>query len=290
MQPERSVLIAGPTASGKSARALDLARRCGGIVINADSMQVYAELSILTARPRVGDMREVPHRLYGTVPAAEAYSVGRFLTDAAREIAAARAAGAVPILVGGTGLYFKALTEGLAPVPPIPPEVRARWREAAAVLGPADLHRELAARDPATGARLRPSDRQRIVRALEVFEATGRPLVAWQAEPATPVLPPGTWQGLVVACERDEVYRRCDDRFDAMMAAGALDEVRSLRSLGLDRSLPALRAVGVPPLLAYLDGTSSLDAAVAAAKLDTRHYVKRQLSWLRRNMSAWKLA
>jgi tRNA dimethylallyltransferase len=283
----RAILIAGPTASGKSAAALALAERLGGTVINADSMQVYRELSILTARPKIGDERRAPHRLYGTVPAGEAYSVGHWLEDAARAIEASKLEGRLPILVGGTGLYFKALLEGLAPVPHIPPEIRAAWRERAEALGAVGLYRELAARDPAMASRLRPSDPQRLVRALEVIDATGISLDEWQDGNASSVLTAEAVAKLVIAPEREALYAAIDARFDAMIAAGALEEVSALAALGLGPGLPAMRAHGVRELAAYLSGECSLDVATAKAKTETRRYAKRQMTWLRRFMQDW---
>lgn len=282
-----AVLIAGPTAAGKSAVALALAERLAGVVVNADSMQVYSELRVLTARPSAEDEVRAPHRLYGHVPAREAYSAGRFVAEAEAEIAAAHQTGRIPIIVGGTGLYFKALLEGLSPIPTVPEDVRAHWRAEAARLGAAELHRLLAGRDPEMAVRLHPTDSQRITRALEVLEATGRSLSYWQSLPGVPVLPEAATVRLVLQPEREHLYRRCDARLDAMMAAGALAEVATLAELRLDPGLPVMRAVGVGPLLAYLAGRTTLDAALAQAKLDTRHYVKRQLTWLRRNMIAW---
>lgn len=283
-----AILIAGPTASGKSALALRLAGELAGVIINADSMQVYAGLRVLTARPDVADEARAPHRLYGHVPAARAYSVAQWLADVAAELAAAKQAGQVSIIVGGTGLYFKALTEGLSPVPEIPPEIRARWRQAGEQTGPAELHRLLAERDAETAAALRPSDTQRIVRALEVLEATGRPLVAWQRIPGTPLLAPQDTRRLVVQMERDRLYERADQRFRDMVETGALEEVGALVALGLDPALPAMRALGVAPLARHLAGEISLEEAIAVGQRDTRHYIRRQSTWLRRYMIAWK--
>jgi tRNA dimethylallyltransferase len=282
-----AVLIAGPTASGKSAAALELAERLRGTVVNADSMQVYRELAVLTARPSAADMASAPHRLYGMVSAAEAYSVGRWLEETARVIAEASRAGRVPILVGGTGLYFKALTEGLAPIPDVPPEIREHWRERAAALSAEQLHRELAARDPAMAARLKPTDPQRIVRALEVVDATGVSLAEWQGASAKPVLPPEGVVRVVVAPERQPLYAAIDTRFESMIGQGALDEVKALIALGLDPGLPAMRAHGVRELGAYLAGTQSLDEAIAKAKTESRRYAKRQMTWARRFMTEW---
>jgi tRNA dimethylallyltransferase len=284
---QSAILIAGPTASGKSAAALALAERLGSTVINADSMQVYRELAVLTARPTREDEARAPHRLYGTVPAGEAYSVGRWLEDAARAIEEATSGGRVPILVGGTGLYFKALLEGLAPVPDIPREIRAAWRERAEALGAEGLYRELAARDPAMASRLKPSDAQRLVRALEVIDATGISLGEWQGGNASPLLPAEAVAKLVIAPEREALYAAIDARFDAMFAAGALEEVRALAALGLDPGLPAMRAHGVRELAAHLGGACSLEEAVVKAKTETRRYAKRQMTWLRRFMQDW---
>jgi tRNA dimethylallyltransferase len=284
----RAILIAGPTASGKSRLALGLAERLGGVVINADSMQVYRELSILTARPTAEDEARAPHALYGFVSGREAYSAGRYAADAARAIEAAQAAGRVAVIVGGTGLYFKALLEGLSPVPPIPPEVRAYWRAQAAARPARELHALLAQRDPEMAARLMPTDRQRIVRALEVLECTGRSLAVWQREPGSPVLGQGDTRRLLVLPDRAAQGAAIDARFEAMLAAGALDEVRGLLALGLSDALPVMRALGVAPLAAHLAGALPLEEAAKAAKAETRQYAKRQLTWLKRNMIAWQ--
>jgi tRNA dimethylallyltransferase len=282
-----AILIAGPTASGKSAAALALAERLRGTVINADSMQVYRELAVLTARPAEADLGRAPHRLYGTVSAAETYSVGRWLKDAAGAISEAESEGRVPILVGGTGLYFKALLEGLAPVPDIPPEIRHAWREQAEKLGAEGLHRELAIRDPAMAARLKPSDPQRLVRALEVIDATGVSLGEWQGATAAPMFASGAVRKLVIAPERERVYAAIDARFDSMIDQGAIEEARGLLALKLDPGLPAMRAHGVRELASYLAGTCSLEEAAAKAKTETRRYAKRQMTWLRRFMQDW---
>ena len=286
--PVQAVLIAGPTASGKSGVGLELACGLGGTVINADSMQVYRELRVLTARPSQSEEARAPHRLYGTVSAAQACSVGRWLDDAADAIAEARGEEKLPILVGGTGLYFRALTEGLAPVPDIPAEVRSYWREQAAKLGREALHQDLAARDPAMAARLKPADPQRIVRALEVIDATGVSLAEWQGGNAAPLLAPGDVLRLVIAPEREPLFAAIDTRFDRMIEHGAVGEVRALLDLGLDPGRPAMRAHGVRELAAYLSGAVSREEAVAKAKTESRRYAKRQMTWLRRFMSDWQ--
>jgi tRNA dimethylallyltransferase len=284
----KAILIAGPTASGKSAAALALAEYLRGTVINADSMQVYRELVILTARPTEAETSRVPHRLYGIVPAREAYSVGRWIDDAARAIGEAEGEGKMPILVGGTGLYFKALIEGLAPVPDVPPEIRKAWRERAEKVGAEGLYRELEARDPVMAARLRPSDPQRLLRALEVIDATSISLSEWQGAGVAPVLAPEAALKLVIAPERESLYAAIDARFAAMVEAGALEEARALLALGLDPTLPAMRAQGVRELASYLSSESSFEAAITKAKTETRRYAKRQMTWLRRYMKDWE--
>jgi tRNA dimethylallyltransferase len=287
-RPERAILIAGPTASGKSRLALQLAERLGGVIINADSMQVYRELAILTARPTSEDLARVPHALYGFVTGADAYSAGRYMADAAGAIAAARQAGQRPIIVGGTGLYFKVLLEGLSPVPAVDADVRAYWRAQAALRPPAELHAVLLGRDPAMAARLAPTDPQRIVRALEVLESSGRSLADWQRQPGRPVLEEGECVRLLAVPDRGRQGPAIDGRFEAMLAAGALEEVRALMALGLSEELPIMRALGVAPLARHLSGQASLEEAVTAAKSDTRHYAKRQRTWQTRNMMSWK--
>jgi tRNA dimethylallyltransferase len=284
----RAILIAGPTASGKSAAAVALAQALGGAVINADSMQVYRELDVLTARPGAADLAGAPHRLYGMVPAREAYSVGRWLEDAAAAMHEVREAGRLPILVGGTGLYFKALLEGLSPVPDIPPETREHWRALSDTLGAEGLHRELAARDPVMAERLNASDPQRVTRALEVIDATGISLAEWQGTAGTPVLSGEQVLKLLVAPEREPLYAGIDARFDHMIAHGVLDEVAALVALDLDPALPAMRAHGVREIAALLAGAMSLEAAAAKSKTETRHYAKRQMTWARRFMADWE--
>ncbi len=283
----KAVLICGPTASGKSALALELAREAGGVVINADSMQVYAGLRVITNRPAAEEAAAAPHRLYGFRPMSEPYSAALWLTDVKAALEEAERQGRLPIIVGGTGLYFKALTEGLSDIPDIPPEIRKRCRLAAQAEPAEALYAELAQRDPATAARLRPGDSQRIVRALEVLEATGRPLADWQGQKQPPLLPLARTYPIALTPGREELYRRCDARFDAMLASGALEEAQAIASLGLDPALPAMRAVGLPPLLAHLRAEMSLDEAAAAAKTATRNYAKRQLTWIRGNFQSW---
>ncbi|MEE8203452.1 MAG: tRNA (adenosine(37)-N6)-dimethylallyltransferase MiaA [Alphaproteobacteria bacterium] len=283
------VIVGGPTASGKSALALDLAEALDGVVINADSMQVYRELRILTARPGPAAEARAPHRLYGVLPAAEACSAARWRGMALAEIAAARGAGRLPVLVGGTGLYFRALDKGLAPVPAIRAAVRAAARTRHAELGGEAFHAALAGRDPEMAARLAPGDSQRLIRAWEVVEATGVSLAEWQRREA-----PGDGASLspvslVLAPPRGELYAACDARFAAMVEAGALDEVAALDALGLAPELPAMKALGVRELRRHLAGELALDAAVAAAQQATRNYAKRQLTWFRHQMPEARL-
>ena len=285
---QRTILIAGPTASGKSRLALRLAEELGGTIVNADSMQVYRELRILTARPAAAEEARAPHALYGFVPGAEAYSAGRYAADAAQAIAAARREGRIPIIVGGTGLYFTALLDGLSPVPPIDPAVRAYWRGEAAARPAPELHAILAARDPVMAARLMPTDPQRVVRALEVLESTGRSLAEWQGERGTPVLREDAAARLLVLPDRASLTQAIEARFDAMLAAGALAEVATLLRLGLSWELPVMRALGVAPLAAHVDGRIGLAEAASAAKTETRQYAKRQVTWLRSKMMSWK--
>lgn len=281
-------LIAGPTASGKSALAARLAGERDALIVNADSMQVYKELSILTARPAAVEEAALPHRLFGFRPGSEPYSVAGWLEDVAPLITDAREGGPPLVIVGGTGLYFKALLEGLSPVPEIPEAVRSHWRAEAAARGGGALHAALRDRDPAMAARLAPSDPQRIVRALEVLDATGRSLLDWQQVEGKALMSTGETERLYVCPPRELLYARCDARLDEMLAAGALDEVRRLRNLKLDASLPIMRALGVRPLLACLDGLLDCVAALALAKIDTRQYAKRQMTWARSNMITWK--
>jgi tRNA dimethylallyltransferase len=282
-----AILIAGPTSSGKSALALDLAELLGGVIVNADSMQVYRDLRIITARPTPAEEARAPHRLYGHVDAAENYSVGRWLKDAQAALAEAQREGWLPIVTGGTGLYFKALTRGLTAVPPTPPGLRAAVRARLVADGVEALHAELAARDPASAARIRPADGVRIVRALEVIEATGRSLTDWHREGMQPVLAADRAIKLFLDVPRADLARRIDVRFDAMLAAGALDEVRALGARHLDPTLPAMKAHGVPWLRRHLAGEMSLADAAAEGKKDTRHYTKRQVTWFRHQLPDW---
>jgi len=279
------ILIAGPTASGKSALALGLAEKIGGTIVNADSMQVYRNLRVITARPTPDEEARVPHRLYGQVDAAENYSVGRWLADVRPVLDEVRASGRVPIVTGGTGLYFKALTQGLSAVPPVPLEIREKVRARLEAEGPAALHAELLRRDPASP--IKPGDRTRIARALEVLEATGRPLSDWHREGLPPLIEASRVVKVFLAPERDELRNRIDARFDAMLQAGALDEVRALAARRLDPLLPAMKAHGVPWLIRCLNGELSLAEAAEGGKSDTRRYTKRQFTWARHQLPDW---
>ncbi len=278
------MLIAGPTASGKSALALELARNAGGTIINTDSMQVYRDLCILTARPTLEEESAVPHRLYGYVDAAVNFSAGAWVADAAHALAEARAQGRLPILVGGSGLYFKALTRGLSAVPPIPAELRERVRARMEQDGVEAMHAELTRRDPAYAARLKVRDRSRIARGLEVIEATGRSRIDWHRVGPPPLLPEGEFHAVFLAPARDALYARIDTRFDAMLAAGALTEVERLARRHLDPLLPAMKAHGVPALIRYLNGEITLEEAGSIGRADTRHYAKRQYTWFRHQL------
>jgi tRNA dimethylallyltransferase len=254
------------------------------VIINTDSMQVYRDLSVLTARPTEAEEAAVPHRLYGHIDAAINFSAGAFVTDAAKALVQARAEKRIPVFVGGTGLYFKALTRGLSAVPPIPSEIREGVRARLDRDGVEALHAELSQRDPASAERLKPRDRTRIARALEVVEATGRSITDWHRDGLPPLLPPGSFHALFLAPERDALYARIDARFDAMLKEGALDEVERLAARGLDPLLPAMKAHGVQPLIRYLRGEITVAEAAGIARADTRHYAKRQFTWFRHQL------
>jgi tRNA dimethylallyltransferase len=281
---DNAVLIAGPTASGKSALALELAAATGGVIINADSMQVYRDLKVITARPAAEAEARIPHRLYGEVDAAINFSAGAWLAAASAILAEARAQNRPPIFAGGSGLYFKALTRGLSAAPPVPAAIRESVRARLERDGVEALHAALAQRDPASAERLKPRDRTRIARALEVVEATGRSLTDWHRDGLPPLLPRGSFSALFLEPDRDELYARIDARFDAMLAAGALEEVASLAARQLDPLLPAMKAHGVPALIRHLRGEITLDEAAAIGRADTRHYAKRQFTWFRHQL------
>ncbi|WP_046868006.1 tRNA (adenosine(37)-N6)-dimethylallyltransferase MiaA [Microvirga massiliensis] len=281
--PGRAILIAGPTASGKSALALTLAERMGGIIVNTDSMQVYHDLHIITARPSPEEEARVPHRLYGHVDGAINYSVARYLEDAAAVLTDLES-GRVPIFVGGTGLYFKALLGGLSPVPAVPEELRRRIRNEAEGVETADLHRWLAERDAGAAAAVRPTDRLRILRALEVLEATGRALATFHGERMAGPLAGMPAIKVFLTPDRAALRERIDSRFRSMIDAGALEEVARLDARRLDPLLPVMRAHGVPRLREALAGTSSLEEAIARAQAETRQYAKRQVTFFRHQL------
>ncbi len=280
--PLSVVIVAGPSASGKSALALALAEAFDGTVINADSMQVYRDLRVVTARPTAGDEARVPHRLYGVIDAAEACSAGRWRAMALAEVEAAQKAGRLAILAGGTGLYLRALLEGLVPVPPVPESTRQEARALYDRLGSAAFKEALSALDAETAATLAPGDSQRLIRAYEVARATGRGLADWRRD-ATPA-PPFRASAVVLLPPRPALYARCDARFLRMVEEGAAAEVAALLARGLDARLPAMKAVGVGELGAYLAGHCSLPDAIAAAQQATRRYIKRQYTWFRHQL------
>lgn len=286
-----ATLIAGPTASGKSALAMALALRAGGLVVNADSMQVYADLRVLSARPSPEDEAEVPHKLYGFVPGGEEFSVGRYLDAIRPLIEAARAGGPKLAIVGGTGLYFKALTQGLMPTPEIPAEIRAAWRARAA--SGHDLHAELARRDARRANALHPADTPRLLRAIEVHEVTGRSYSDWlENDPGEALLGPREYTGIFLDPPRAVLHEAINRRFVAMMAAGALDEVRALldRQPPLARNLGVMKAHGVPHLAEHLEGRISRTEATARGQADTRAYARRQVIFARKYLAgpAWR--
>jgi len=285
MEP-RIWLIAGPTASGKSALALRLARETGGEIVNADSMQIYADLRLLTARPSPEEEAQAPHHLFGVADAADGWSTGRWLRAAMAALEGIAARGRPAVVVGGTGLYFRALTEGLADIPPIPAEIRAAAEAEFEAMGEEAFRARLAAGDPAAAERIAPGDRQRLVRAWEVLAATETALSDWQAATG-PALARGAWRGVVLEPDRAALYARCDARLAAMAPAGVLDEVAALMARGLDPALPLMKAVGLREFAAHLRGEVSLEAALADAQRETRRYAKRQMTWVRRQMADW---
>ena len=283
------VMIGGPTASGKSGLAADLAEAFNGVVINADSMQIYRELDIITARPGETERSKAPHRLYGVLPGAERCSAARWRELALAEIETAFETGKLPIVVGGTGLYLRTLEQGLAPVPEIPETVRQATWAYFEEIGAEAFHRALAQRDPEMAGRLNVGDTQRLLRAWEVLAATGTSLATWQArqaESAAQLDPALALLKLAVIPPREMLYACCDARFAAMAAQGAIEEVRSLLKLGLDPALPVMKAIGVREFGAYLEGELSLEAAISKAQQETRRYAKRQMTWLRNQYAA----
>ncbi len=289
-----AVLITGPTASGKSSLALAIADRIENdgrepVIVNADSMQVYEGLRILTARPDTVEEARCRHVLYGQVDPAEAYSTGRWLR-AVRDILDRLQNGSVPIFVGGTGLYFKALTEGFSEIPEIPEIVRSRVRHRLSEIGAEKLHAELRKSDPEAARAIRPGDSQRIVRAMEVLQATGQSIVEWQSAGNTkPAIGERRVESLIVMPDRANLYQRIDQRFDEMIRRGAVDEVRAFLQRGLDPALPAMKAIGVDEIGGFLRSERTLDDAIDRSKQRTRQYAKRQLTWMRNQMADWPI-
>ena len=284
-----AILITGPTASGKSALALDLARKHGGEVINADSMQVYDTLRVLTARPDASDMGGVSHHLYGTVPAGRIFSTGEWLRAVAPVLADIRARGRLPVFAGGTGLYFRALTDGLSEMPEVPPEIRAKWRRRLAEDGPWALHAELGSRDPDMADQLSASDGQRIVRALEIIDATGRSLASFQGGTGKGLVDPKRVRKLIVEPDRALLHDRINRRFASMFEDGAVAEVEALLELGLPGEMPVMKAIGVPQIAAFLRGEMTREEAISQASAATRQYAKRQMTWFRNQMDeSWE--
>ena len=286
-QPPLVTLIAGPTASGKSALALKMARETDAVIINADSQQLYADLRILTARPSIEEEAQADHRLYGVADASEAWSVGHWSRTALDLVNPLISAGHPVILVGGTGLYFTALTRGLADIPAVPNEVRDLVEADYVALGETAFRARLAEVDPQAARNIEHGDRQRLIRAMSVHTASGQPLSQWQAQ-TTPLLSPDTWTGLVIEPDRRLLYDNCDRRVDLMMEQGALDEVQALAARDLSPSLPAMKAVGVRELSALMKGETSREQAVNALKQATRNYAKRQLTWFRNQTPGWR--
>ncbi|MBW8446245.1 MAG: tRNA (adenosine(37)-N6)-dimethylallyltransferase MiaA [Arenimonas sp.] len=284
-----AILITGPTASGKSGLALELAKRHGGHVINADSMQVYDTLRVLTARPSEEEMEGVPHHLYGHVPAGAAYSTGDWLREAAALITDLKARRVMPVIVGGTGLYFKALTGGLDDMPAIPEEIRTRLRERLIAEGPEALYLALESRDPAMAARLGRQDGQRIVRALEVLEATGRSIADFQGQGGPVIVDPERARKIVKLPDRKLLHERINRRFETMFDEGAVAEVEALLKLGLSPEMPAMKAIGVSQIAAMLRGELTPDQVIETASAATRQYAKRQMTWFRNQMDeSWQ--
>ncbi|RWM78937.1 MAG: tRNA (adenosine(37)-N6)-dimethylallyltransferase MiaA [Mesorhizobium sp.] len=281
---KNAILIAGPTASGKSALAVDLAERNGGVIVNTDSMQGYSVLDVLTARPTAAELARVPHFLYGHVHPSTAYSTGAWLRDVMKLIDDGAFLERPVIFVGGTGLYFRALAEGISEMPDIPQSIRDRWRYELREQGAAKLHRILLREDSAAGMVLKPTDGQRIVRALEVLDASGRSILEWQAARGRPLIDRASTRFFVIEPDRAELVERIEARFDRMLEKGALDEVRRLTELGLDPDLPAMKAIGVRELQAAMAGELSFPEAIERAKIATRQYAKRQATWFRHQL------
>ncbi|MEL6286156.1 MAG: tRNA (adenosine(37)-N6)-dimethylallyltransferase MiaA [Pseudomonadota bacterium] len=282
-----AILIHGPTASGKTSVAIELAKTLDGEIINADSMQVYRDLKVLSARPDPSEMQDVTHHMFGHVDAATRYSTGLWLEDATQTIADVQRRGRLPIIAGGTGLYLLALTEGLSEIPPVPEDIRADVRYILQDQGIAGLYARLQAADPAMAADLSPNDRQRVSRAYEVWLATGKSIRDFQGSRSRPVLAPGEWLGVALTPPRTRLYNRIDRRFETMMMHGGMEEARALVGRGLDPELPAMKASGLPWLAAFIRGEMTAETAADHAKRDTRRYAKRQFTWISRQFPFW---
>ena len=279
-----AILITGPTASGKSVLAVELARLHDGEVINADSMQVYDTLRVLTARPIEAEMGGIRHHLYGTVHAGQIFSTGEWLRAVAPVLTDVRSRGKLPVFVGGTGLYFKALTGGLSEIPEVPAEIRSKWRKRLAEDGPWALHAELGARDPDMADQLGTSDGQRIVRALEIIDATGRSLASFQKGAGKVLVDAGRARKLIVEPDRAVLHDRINRRFATMFEQGAIEEVEALLSLALPKEMPVMKAIGVPQIAALLRGELTREQVISQASAATRQYAKRQMTWSRNQM------
>ena len=282
-----AILIHGPTASGKTALSVALAKQLDGEVVNADSMQVYADLRIISARPATDEMEGTPHHLFGHVAGRERYSTGRWLEDAAATIADIERRGKTPIIIGGTGLYHMALIEGLSDIPPVPEDVRSEVFAIKRSEGAAGLYQRVMKHDPETAERLGPNDGQRLSRALEVFLATGQSISTFQGNRSRPTLEEGRWLGVALTPPRARLYAKIDRRFEGMLMQGAMEEARALLAQNLASDLPAMKAHGVPGLIAYLKGEMTAEAAAENAKRDTRRYAKRQFTWIGRQFPFW---
>ncbi len=284
LMEKKVIIVAGATASGKSALGLEIAERTNGVIINCDSMQIYKELPIVTAQPQPEEMAGIEHRLYGALPGSTACSVGLWRELAIKEIELVFSQSKQPIILGGTGFYIRALMEGLSKIPDVPKDVRQEATERYDERGPDGLVADIAVVSPDTAAQLRQNDRQRIIRAWEVYLATGKGLSEWQKENPPEVTEGYSFQSVLLSPDRAELYQRCDQRFAMMAQNGAIEEVETLVALGLDPSLPVLRAIGVPEIRGFIEGTMEFDQMVAMAQQSTRRYAKRQLTWLRNQM------
>ena len=282
-----AILIHGPTASGKTALSIDLAAKLGGEIINADSMQVYKDLNVLTARPSEDELKMAPHHLFGQIDAEVRYSTGKWMEDAKRKINAIQKRGKIPIIAGGTGLYFLSLIQGLSEIPPVPDEIRAEVRNIQLTEGTHGLHARLQKVDPESAGRLERTDRQRLSRAYEVWLATGRGISEFQSRRSKPVLGGGDWLGVALTPPRARLYARIDRRFEGMMMHGAMLEAEALVKRALDPELPAMKAHGMPWLAAFIRGEMDAETAANNAKRDTRRYAKRQFTWIGRQFPFW---